>query len=92
MDKRMGALEKISMLRLRQVKERTGLSRSGIYQRISEGTFPKQISLGARSVGWIESEIEGWIIDRISQSRCESARHSTNSEIFRNLENQTAVL
>ena len=92
MDKRMGALEKISMLRLRQVKERTGLSRSGIYQRISEGTFPKQISLGARSVGWIESEIEGWIIDRISLSRCESARHSTNSEIFRNLENQTAVL
>jgi len=80
------------MLRLPQVKQRTGLSRSGIYQRISEGTFPRQISLGARSVGWVEAEVEGWIVDRIFQSRGETTGHGTRSEVFRKLENRTEVL
>ena len=92
MENRIEALETISMLRLRQVQQRTGLSRSGIYQRISEGTFPKQVSLGARSVGWVEAEVAGWIVDRISQSRGESLRHGNQSEIFRKLENQSEVL
>jgi len=37
--------------------------------RMSEGAFPEPISLGARSVGWIESEINAWIAQRIEQSR-----------------------
>ena len=52
-------------LRLPQVLDRTGLSRSTLYLRISEGTFPKQVSLGARSVAWIEAEVEDWISRRI---------------------------
>jgi prophage regulatory protein len=44
-----------------------GLSRTSIYNRIEEGTFPKQISLGERSVGWIKSEILEWIDSRIKE-------------------------
>ncbi len=45
------------ILRLPEVLERTGMARSSIYLWIEEGRFPKQASLGARSVGWLESEI-----------------------------------
>ena len=58
-----------TILRLPAVKARTGLSRSTIYLRISEGTFPKPISLGARAVGWLESEIDSWLEQQIKQSR-----------------------
>ena len=57
------------ILRLPTIKDRTGLSRSTIYLRISEGTFPKPISLGSRAVGWIESEINEWLDQRIESSR-----------------------
>jgi prophage regulatory protein len=57
------------ILRLADVKIRTGLSRSTIYLNISNGTFPKHISLGARCVGWLESEIDAWIQARIHRSR-----------------------
>ena len=58
-----------SLLRLPVVKERTGLSRSTVYLRIAEGNFPRPISLGARAVGWLESDIEDWIQNRIDESR-----------------------
>jgi len=57
------------ILRLPTVKARTGLSRSTIYLRISEGTFPKPISLGSRAVGWIESEVNDWLSQQIKTSR-----------------------
>lgn len=59
------------ILRLPAVKLRTGLSRSTIYLRVSEGTFPAPVSLGARAVGWVESEIDDWIAQRIAESRRE---------------------
>ena len=49
------------LLRLPEVKSTTGLSKSTIYARIAEGTFPKQISLGPRLVVWVESDIQNWI-------------------------------
>ncbi len=58
-----------TILRLPSVKVRTGLSRSTIYLRISNGTFPKPISLGARAVGWIDSEIQTWLEQQIEASR-----------------------
>ena len=58
-----------TILRLPTVKARTGLSRSGIYIRMAEGTFPQPIRLGARSVGWLESDVEGWIAQRIALGR-----------------------
>ena len=53
------------ILRLPDVKAKTGLSRSTIYLRISKGTFPKAISLGERAVGWLEADIEQWVNERI---------------------------
>jgi len=58
-----------TILRLPIVKARTGLSRSTIYVRVSDGTFPKPVSLGARAVGWPESDIDAWISGRIAQGR-----------------------
>ena len=58
-----------SLIRLPAVKERTGLSRSTIYNRISQGTFPRPVGLGGRAVGWLQSEVEAWIEQRVSESR-----------------------
>jgi prophage regulatory protein len=57
------------ILRLNDVKSRTGLSRSTIYARMAEGDFPPTISLGGRSVGWVEAEINDWISARVQNSR-----------------------
>ena len=57
------------LLRLPQVKSTTGLSKSSIYARISEGTFPKQIPLGPRLVVWVESDIQNWITEQVSAAR-----------------------
>ena len=57
------------ILRLPKVKAITGLSRSTIYLRMSEGTFPQHISLGSRAVGWLRSEVTDWMEQRILESR-----------------------
>jgi len=58
-----------NILRLPTVKSRTGLSRSSIYLRVSQGMFPKQVSLGGRAVGWLESEVEDWLSQQVQNSR-----------------------
>ena len=57
-----------TILRLAHVKQRTGLSRSSIYNGVKQGTFPAQISLGPRAVGWLESSIDQWIQSRVALS------------------------
>lgn len=59
------------ILRLRPMLSRTGLSRSMAYDLMAKERFPKPISLGARAVGWLESEIDAWIAQRIATSRCQ---------------------
>lgn len=49
------------LLRLPEVMYRVGLRRSAIYQRMSEGRFPKCRSIGAKCSVWVESEINAWI-------------------------------
>jgi prophage regulatory protein len=56
-------------LRLPQVEQTTGLSKSTIYARIAEGTFPKQIPIGPRLVVWVESDIQNWISEQVSAAR-----------------------
>ena len=58
-----------AILRLPAVKARTGLSRSAIYSRVSEGTFPRSVRLGGRAVGWVEVEIQHWLEQQIEASR-----------------------
>ena len=57
------------ILRLPAVKERTGLSRSTIYLRIAKGEFPAPVSLGGRAVGWVEEDVNNWVIQKIEASR-----------------------
>ncbi len=58
-----------TILRLPTVKARTGLSRSTIYLRVSNGLFPKPVSLGGRAVGWVEADIDDWLNRHIEASR-----------------------
>jgi prophage regulatory protein len=57
------------ILRLPEVRQRTGLSRSSIYLAMARGDFPKPISLGAKAVGWIDAEIDDWIERRLALRR-----------------------
>ena len=50
---------------LKEVLKITGKSRSWIYIQMKKGNFPKSISMGSRSVGWIYSELSAWIDYRI---------------------------
>ena len=56
-----------AILRRPEVEARTGLSRSTIYDRIKQGTFPAPVQLGEKAVGWIESEIEAFLAARIAE-------------------------
>ncbi len=56
------------IIRLSQVRELTGLSKSSIYSFISKGQFPKSISLGSRSVGWKEKDVFDWIDNKADAS------------------------
>jgi len=61
----------IVVLRRKQVEARTGLSRSSIYDKLNpksprhDATFPIQVRLGSDAVGWLESEINAWILSRV---------------------------
>ena len=57
------------ILKLPEVTRVTGLARSTIYKLISEDRFPKQIKLTKFSSGWIKSEVDFWIDERIAFSR-----------------------
>jgi len=63
------------IVRLPEVKQLVGLSRSELYRRMALNEFPKSISLGKRSVGWIESEINEWISEIIKRSRDTAAAY-----------------
>lgn len=49
------------IIRLNTVLERTGLSRSTIYRKIAEGTFPSQLRISVHGAGWRESDINRWV-------------------------------
>jgi prophage regulatory protein len=54
-------------IKLAEVKTLTTLSTSEIYRRIAAGTFPCQVSLGPKSVAWIEAEVLAWCDDLVAQ-------------------------
>lgn len=59
----------LRFIRMREVIKKTGLCKSSIYDLINKKDFPQPIHLSARSVAFIESEVEAWMADRISASR-----------------------
>jgi prophage regulatory protein len=54
-----------TILKLPEVMEKTKLARPSVYRHIKAGTFPAPINLGERAVGWVESEIDAWIEQRM---------------------------
>lgn len=57
-----------NILRLPDIKVRTGLSRTTIYSMIKVGKFPAQIQIGKRAVGWDSRSIDAWIERCIEKS------------------------
>jgi prophage regulatory protein len=56
-----------TFLRIADVCRATGLPQSTIYEMVSRGTFPKQVRLSPRAVGWVESEVLDWQSARIAE-------------------------
>lgn len=56
------------LLRLPEVMARVGLKRSAIYQRMSDGRFPRSRSLGPKCSVWVEAEIHQWICEVAKQT------------------------
>ncbi len=56
----------LRLLKLPEVIERTGLSRSTIYAQIAKGIFPRLVKCSVRSSAWVEAEIDSWISSRIA--------------------------
>lgn len=49
------------ILRIKAVLERTGLSRSTLYRKIGNGSFPRQVAISERCAGWRESAMKEWM-------------------------------
>ena len=56
-------------LRLNEVRALTALSRSSIYAYMNAGTFPTCINIGARSIAWLEADVQAWMDGRIEARR-----------------------
>ena len=70
------------LIKLNEVKARTGLSRSSIYAYIDKGIFPAQVKLGERCVAWVDSEIEEWVLSKVL------ARDAANSSTYQIIDDE----
>ena len=61
------------IIRLKTVLARTGLSRSTMYRKIADGTFPPQVRISVHGTGWHESELNRWIANPVAYRVGESA-------------------
>lgn len=61
--------ENLRLIRLPEVRLKTGKSRSGIYAAIQTGQFPAPVAIGIRARAWVSSEVDRWIADRVAESR-----------------------
>lgn len=59
----------LRIIRLPEVESRVGFRKTAIYAMERAGKFPRRVQLGPNSAGWVESEVESWIADRIAASR-----------------------
>ena len=60
---------RLKLLRLPEVKNRTGLGRSTIYGEIAAGRFPEPVKISPRCVAWIDSEVADWVEAKIADHR-----------------------
>jgi prophage regulatory protein len=67
--------QNVRLIRLAEVKRRTALSTSSIYLALQRGEFPRRVPVNATGmiVGWVESEIDQYVLDRIAErDRCDA--------------------
>lgn len=64
------------IIRLKTVLARTGLSRSTLYRKIADGTFPAQIRISVHGAGWRESSVERWMADPVSYREERARSHA----------------
>ncbi|MEH6637671.1 MAG: AlpA family transcriptional regulator [Porticoccaceae bacterium] len=62
------------ILRWPEVHQRVGICRSHAHQLVAQGEFPEPIKLGPRASGWLESEINEWLVRRVAESRTDQLR------------------
>ena len=55
------------ILRRDEVTKKIGLERSAIYERVRAGTMPAPIRLGPKAVGWLESELDAWLVTLVAE-------------------------
>ncbi|MEV3819081.1 MULTISPECIES: helix-turn-helix transcriptional regulator [Aeromonas] len=65
----------LRFIRVGEAVKKTGLSKSSIYDLMAQDLFPKTVRLGARSVAFIESEIDAWMVERIATRNVPNKRH-----------------
>lgn len=66
----------LRLIRLREVKRRTGMSTSTIYRWMKSGFFPHSIKIGGHIAVWREQDIDHWLADRIGCNTSDAARES----------------
>jgi prophage regulatory protein len=64
--RRMPCNGPIRMLRLAQVLDTTGLGKTKIYELQSKGEFPMRVKITSHTVGWVEEEVQAWLVSRVS--------------------------
>ena len=57
----------MKILKLKSVIEKTTLCHSTIYKLIAEGRFPRPIDLTGRAVGWVDLEVDDWILTKLAE-------------------------
>ncbi|MGY1511394.1 helix-turn-helix transcriptional regulator [Aeromonas hydrophila] len=65
----------LRFIRVGEAVKKTGLSKSSIYDLMAQDLFPKTVRLGARSVAFIESEIDAWMVERITTRNTPNKQH-----------------
>ncbi|QQD19687.1 AlpA family phage regulatory protein [Spongiibacter nanhainus] len=63
----------IRIIRVKDVMLKTGLSKSHIYLLANKGLFPSSLAIvpGGASRGWVESEVDDWVMSRIATRKME---------------------
>jgi prophage regulatory protein len=65
------------IIRLRTVLDRTGLSRSTLYRKIADGTFPAQLPISIHGAGWRETDVDQWVKEPEWCKRCSDHTKAT---------------
>lgn len=68
------------LLRIGSVLERTGLSRTTLYRKIADGTFPKQFRITDRCTAWRESDVDGWVREALLKAPVDQSQENERDD------------